>query len=128
MTLAYWCILAAGILPYILITLAKAGAPNFDNVAPRVFVEHLQGWRKRAYWAHLNAFEAFPLFAAAVIIAHLLGTHQKLIDELALAFIAARILHGIFYIANWAALRSLIWFLGFGVVIALFVVSNLKVM
>ena len=67
MTCAYWCVLAAIMLPYIWVTVAKAG--GFDNAAPRDSLASLVGWRRRADWAHLNAFEAIPSFAAAVIIA-----------------------------------------------------------
>ena len=41
---------------------------GYDNRAPRAGIEQLTPRQQRAYWAHLNAFEAFPPFAAAVII------------------------------------------------------------
>eukprot|EP01035_Chromulina_nebulosa_P035064 gene35064-47116_t len=44
------------------------GGKDFDNAAPRVMLAKLDGWRQRANWAQLNGFEAFPPFAAAVII------------------------------------------------------------
>src|SRR3546814_10004956 len=44
---------------------------RFDNAAPRDYFEQSTGWRKRAHWAQLNSFEAFPAFAAAVIIAQI---------------------------------------------------------
>ena len=39
----------------------------------------------------LNGFEAFPLFAAAVIVAQILQAPQARIDILALVFVAARV-------------------------------------
>ncbi len=122
MTLAYWCVLIAALLPYVLITLAKSG-PGFDNKTPREYVERLTGWRKRAYWAQINSFETFPPFAAGVIIAELLHANPTTIDKLAIIFIIARILHGIFYIIDKHILRSLAWFIGFFSVIGLFVIG-----
>ena len=71
----------------------------------------------------LNSYEAFPAFAAAVIIAHLCAVSQDTINLLALSFIGARILYGIAYLADKATLRSLVWGVGFACVIALFVFS-----
>lgn len=122
MTIAYWCILIAAILPYVLVSFAKAG-PHYDNACPREYSEKLQGWRKRAYWAHLNGFEAFAPFAVAVLIAQHSFVEQSTINILALVFIAARLLHGAFYIYNKPMLRSLVWTIGFLAVIALFIVS-----
>ncbi len=56
MTFDYWCIFITFLLPYGLIVLAKA-VSHFDNKAPRPFMENLEGWRKRAYWAHLNGLK-----------------------------------------------------------------------
>lgn len=123
MTIAYWCILIAAILPYIFVSFAKASRACYDNCNPREHCEKLQGWRKRAYWAHLNGFEAFAPFAVAVLIAQHSFVDQITIDSLAVTFISARILHGILYIYNKAALRSLVWVIGFICVIALFLLA-----
>jgi len=122
MTVAYWCVFVAGILPYVWIILAKS-APGMDNAAPRAFVDTLTGWRQRAAWAERNAFEALPLFIAAVVIAHLAGVAQARIDGLALGFVALRVAHGAFYIANRPSLRSLVWALAFTCMVALFVLA-----
>jgi len=123
MTIALWCVLVAGILPYAAVLIAKSGREGFDNRDPRSWLAKQEGFRKRANAAQLNAFEAFPFFAAAVIIAHLLNGPQSLVNTLALVFIGARVLHLAFYLANQATLRSLAWFAGFGSVIAIFVVA-----
>ena len=120
MTLAYYCVLMAALFPYFFTVLAKSGKPKYRNDIPREYLEGLQGWRKRAHWVQFNSFEAFPFFAAAVIIAHLKGAFQSHIDYLAIAFILTRILYGICYITDKPPLRSLFWFLGFGSVITLF--------
>jgi len=124
MTFAYWCILIAALLPYLTIAASKA-RPDFDNNRPREWEERLVGWRKRLYWAHLNAFEAFPPFAAGVIVAHLAHAPQGRIDLLAGVFIAARIAYSICYYADQAGARSIAWVVGFLSVIGLFVVAGL---
>ncbi|WP_293393661.1 MAPEG family protein [Nevskia sp.] len=123
MTTAYWCVLIAAYLPIAWTGMAKfgAGGKDFDNAAPRAMLAKLDGWRQRANWAQLNGFEAFPPFAAAVIIAHLVAVPQARIDLLAMAFIAARIVYGILYLANLPTLRSLAWMIATGCVVALFV-------
>ena len=123
MSIAYWCVLITAILPYLLTILAKAGR-KYDNHAPREQLENATGYRKRAYWAQLNGFEAFPVFAAAVIIAQLQHVVQTEVDAMALIFIAMRVLHAIFYLLDKATLRSLVWAVGFGCVIGLFVLAG----
>ena len=59
MTIAYWCVFVAALLPYLIVIIAKAGK-HFDNHAPRMQLANALGWRQRLNWAHLNAFEAFP--------------------------------------------------------------------
>jgi uncharacterized MAPEG superfamily protein len=126
MTLATWCVLVAAILPYLFIGFAKAD-PRYlkggHNKNPREYEEALHGARKRAYWAQLNGFEAFPPFAAAVIIAHIAGAEQSTVDLLAVVFIVARLLHGVLYIADQDRLRSLAWAVGIACVVGLFVVA-----
>jgi uncharacterized MAPEG superfamily protein len=127
MTNAYWCVLAAAYLPIVWTALAKFSGGDFAGAAnrsPREFLERLSGWRKRAHWAQLNGFEAFPPFAAAVIIAELKHVPQTHIDFLAIAFLVLRILHGFLYIADRSSLRSLAWFGALGCVVALFLSSG----
>jgi uncharacterized MAPEG superfamily protein len=123
MTMAFWCVLAAGVLPLLWVGFAKATGGAYDNRAPRVFLAGVTGRAQRAHWAEQNSYEAFPLFAAAVLVAHIGGANQAAIDALALTFVAARLAHGICYIADLAALRSLAWLIGFGTSIALFVIA-----
>ncbi len=123
MTIAYWCVLAAALLPYAFTGLAKFTGGKFNNKRPREWLDQLEGWRQRANWTQLNGFEAFPPFAAAVIVAHLLQAPQGTVDKLAMAFIGLRVLYGVCYLANWHWQRSLVWFASFGCVVALFVVA-----
>ncbi len=125
MTTAYWCVLVASLMPLLWTAIAKFSGPGFDNRAPREFQARLSGFRARAHWAHQNSFEAFPPFAAAVIIAHLAQVAQGRIDLLALAWIGLRLVYGVLYILDWALLRSLVWTAALGCVIALFVSAAL---
>jgi uncharacterized MAPEG superfamily protein len=122
MTTAYWMILVAGLLPY-WPTVASKWRRDYSNAAPRAGVDKLAPRNQRAYWAQLNAFEAFPLFAAAVIIAHLAGADQSRIDGLAMAFVGFRVLYTLAYIYDRPGLRSLLWSGGLLCVMGLFVVA-----
>lgn len=120
MAIAYWCILIAAMLPYLWVVVAKTSAPGMDNRDPRGWIARQDNPRvKRANAAQLNAFEAFPMFAASVLMAQLANVDAQRVGWLAMAFVALRVLHGIFYIANFAPLRSLAWTGGLACVIAL---------
>ena len=119
MSIAYACVLAAAFLPYVFTGIAKWSG-EFDNRVPREYLSRLSGYRQRAHWVQLNAFETFPVFAAAVLIAHQRGAPQARVDALALAFVAARALYGACYLADLAMPRSLVWIASMGIVVALF--------
>ena len=122
MTIAYWCVLIAILLPYIWVAIARA--PGFTlqgNLIPRVVCNSYEGFQQRFYWAHLNALEAIAPFAAAVIIAHNLQAEQSTIDKLALTFIGLRVAHALAYAANVGILRSIFFTSGIVCVIAIFI-------
>lgn len=128
MSIAYWCILIAAALPYVWVSVAKSGAPDYNNKDPRGWVAKQDSYRVRnANGAHLNAFEAFAPFAAAVLMAQFAGVDAGRISMLAMAFIAFRILHGIFYLTAAHSLRSLVWLGGFACMAALMVMAALNV-
>jgi uncharacterized MAPEG superfamily protein len=127
MTIAYACILISALLPYVWIAMAKAG-PRYDNRDPRGWLAKQDNPRlQRAGNAQFNAFEAFAPFAASVLMAQAAGVEVRSITWLAIAFVLLRVLHGVFYIANQALLRSLVWFGGLACVIALMVQAALKI-
>ena len=126
MSFAYWMILAAALVPYMAMyyfKFADGGIRTYDNSAPRASVESLPPARRRAYWAQLNGFEAFPPFAAAVIVAHLAAVSQVWIDVLAASFVALRVIYTLLYIHDRPTARSLVWAAAFSCVIALFVAA-----
>ena len=122
MHLAYWMILIAVLLPYVMTGLAKSGG-GIDNKQPRVGQDGLQGWRQRADWAHRNHFEALPAFAAGVLVAELAHAPQFWIDSLAVLFVLFRCNYSVAYVADRAGLRSASWAGGLLCVIALFCVG-----
>ncbi len=122
MTIAFWCVLAAALLPLLFSAIAKWSG-RFDNHHPRDYMDRLEGWRRRAHAAQLNSFEAFPVFAAAVVINHVVAGANDTANGLALAFIALRLAYGALYIADYAMLRSLVWTVAVGCTLALFITA-----
>ena len=128
MTLAYWMILAAALVPYIGTSYAKfagGGLRSYDNHSPRAQLETVPPKRRRAHWAQLNGFEAFPPFAAGVIVAHLAGAPQVWIDILAMTFVALRVIYTLLYIYDKPSARSLVWLAGLLCVVGLFAAAAL---
>lgn len=123
---AYWCILIAGVLPVATIAVAKWGRRDYDNKAPREWLEAQSGLRRRADYAHRNHFEAFPFFAAAVLAAQQMHAPVKAVDQLALLFIAARLVYTWCYLTNRATLRSIAWLVGYATIITLFFLAGVQ--
>jgi uncharacterized MAPEG superfamily protein len=124
MTIAFICVLIAIILPQIWAAVAKSQlvkSKQYDNSASRLQLENLTGPQQRAKWAEQNSYEALPGFIAAVIIAHLAGAEQATMDMLAVVHVVARLAYGVCYIRDLPSLRSLVWVVGFGAMVGLFV-------
>ena len=119
MSIAFWCVLVAGLLPLATVGIAKSKR-GYDNNSPRAWLEKQEGFRRRADFAHRNHFEAFPFFAAGVIIAQQMQVAQHTVDTLAITFIVARIAYTVLYLVDRASLRSVAWFVGFSSVVILF--------
>lgn len=120
MPFAYWCVLIVALLPIVWAKYAKTGFVG-DNRHPRDMVESLPPERRRAYAAHQNAFESFPFFAAAVIIAITQGASVNIVNVLTAAYVVLRVVHGYFYVSDQPALRSLVFAAAFAANIAIFV-------
>jgi uncharacterized MAPEG superfamily protein len=133
MTIAIFCILIAAVLPIVCAGIAKQGTfsvprkqGGYDNIDPRGWLERQEGRRKWANNAQANSFEALPFFAAAVIVAHMLGSAGVLLNALAVAFIVLRVLYIWLYITAKQAQRSLVWTLAFALNIAIFLLPLFK--
>lgn len=127
MTVALWCILIALLLNPLCALIAKVASGRFglkDNHDPRAFLDTLSGLPRRAHSAQQNGYEAFPAFAAAVLVADIVGNAEQVTqDVLGVMYITSRLLYIICYLADWAALRSLVWFAGLAIIVSFFVVS-----
>jgi uncharacterized MAPEG superfamily protein len=121
MTIAIWCLLAAALLPVVTAGIAKATGGAYDNGDPRGRAQSYQGMAKRAHAAHLNGFESFPLFAAAVLIAEMKGGPRGMVDILALAHVGLRMGYVAAYVFDRPSLRSVLWFLALACTIGVFI-------
>lgn len=117
MTIAIWCIFIAAALPYVAFGFVKGLDPN----KPRYHVSDLDVRSIRAYGAHLNGLETFPWFAAAVIVAHMVGGPSRIADVLAVVYVLVRIGHMAAYIGRRQPLRSAAFSIAQLVALAIFV-------
>ncbi|HUG60972.1 MAG TPA: MAPEG family protein [Methylomirabilota bacterium] len=119
MPIALWCVLAAAILP------ALSGFPaktrgGFDNARPRDLDFWRDGFAARARGAMENGYEAFPLFAVAVLVGLWQGGSPGMVDGLAAGYIAARIGFVLAYWRDRPTLRSILWTIAFACAVAIF--------
>lgn len=114
MTTPLWCLVFVAFLPYLL---AFTGSyfkmqqfGSIDNKNPRQQAARLEGIGARAAAAQANAWEALAVFTVAVGVLHLANpeaARSGTAANLALAFLAMRVAHAIFYLANVDLARSL---------------------
>ena len=127
MTVAEWCVF--GTLMLNLLTIASIkwiGFRRFDNARPRDPNFYDDPIAARALGAHQNGIEAFPFFAAAVLLAEFRIAPQRLIDELAILFLIVRIAYVFTYLGDRPTLRSILWSIGFAINIAIFFMPALR--
>ena len=121
MTVAEYCIF--GVVALYLLTIVPIkwiGFRHFDNSKPRDPAFYEDAIRARALGAHQNGIEAFPFFAAAVLLAEFRAAPQSLINELAVLFVIVRIAYVLTYVGNRPRLRSILWNIGFVINVAIF--------
>jgi uncharacterized MAPEG superfamily protein len=123
MTIAFWCVLIAALLPYLGTLVAKTSGERYNNRDPRAWLDRQTGLSRRADNAQKNGFEAFPFFAAAVVVAYLAHAPQERVDIVAIIFIAARMGYLVCYLADWQAARSLVWMIGFVACLTIFLLG-----
>jgi uncharacterized MAPEG superfamily protein len=127
MTVAEWCIFASLMLSLLSIASVKwLRFGRFDNSKPRDPAFYESPFAARALGAHQNGIEAFPFFAAAVLLAEFRACPQNLINELAALFVIVRIAYVFTYIGNRPTLRSILWSIGFAINIAIFFLPALR--
>jgi uncharacterized MAPEG superfamily protein len=110
MTTAYLCVFIIALMPFFCAGISKAGSGSgYNNRRPREWYGKLEGVRARAAAAQSNCWEALPFFAAAVIIAHQLGSAQPWLNQLALGFVVLRVIYVALYLADLHWQRTLVW-------------------
>ncbi|CCE00137.1 MAPEG family protein [Bradyrhizobium sp. STM 3809] len=130
MTIAELCIFASVMLYLVTIVPAKwisvEGAGRYDNARPRDPAFYHGGIRERALGAHQNGIEAFPFFAAAVLLAEFRAAPQSLINELSVLFVIVRAAYVLTYIGDRPSLRSILWAIGFLITAGIFFLPLLR--
>jgi uncharacterized MAPEG superfamily protein len=117
MSLPFWCVFISALLIFIAKApvakaMAEEGGGRYDNRHPRAQQSRLTGFGARALAAHQNSFEAFPLFAVGVLMAHVTETYGVLVDVLAVTFVVSRVLYLLCYWYDLHWQRSLVWVVG----------------
>jgi uncharacterized MAPEG superfamily protein len=127
MTVPLTCLAIVAFLPYVC---AWTGGyfryrqfGTIDNRNPRNQQAAMDGIGARAQAAQANAWEALPFFTAAVVVSHLTGASPGKAAVLSEVFVVTRILHPILYLADLDVLRSLVFVIGFGCVVGLFLIA-----
>jgi len=101
---------------------------GYDQSAPRAMFDKLPPYAQRATWAHQNSFEALIIYGLAALMAYAVGVDSEWARNAAIAFLVARSLYSVFYIANFPIGRSLMFAVGSLSAWTLFGLSILKTM
>src|ERR1700752_5016044 len=127
MTVAEYCIFACvAIYLLTIVSVKRSGSGEYDNAKPRDPAFYEDALRARALGAHQNGIEAFPFFAAAVLLAEFREAPQNLINELAVLFLIVRIAYVFTYLGDRPRLRSILWNIGFAINIAIFFLPMIR--
>lgn len=114
MSIPFWCVSISALLIFVarVPVTREMKAQGYDNHNPRAQQAKLSGLGARAVAAHQNCWEAFTLFAVAVLMAHTTQTQGWLIDLLAILFVITRVLYLFLYWNDKSSPRSLVWLVG----------------
>lgn len=110
------CLFIACLLPYLAkipVAMAMKKQPKgYDNNHPRTQQAALTGFGARAVAAHQNSFESLIIFSTAVLTALVTQHITHGIQLLAIIYLITRCVYHLFYLLDWATLRSSIWAVG----------------
>jgi len=124
MTIAAACLPILFFLAYAIRWPAVKGAiaqeGKYDNIEPRKQQARLTGKAARAQACHQNTLEIFAPFAAAVWVAHAFSDWAALRDLLAVLFVLSRGVYVYAYLNDWGNGRSVVWIVGWLLVLLLF--------
>ncbi len=132
MTIPLWCLLGGVVLPYIW---AGVSVPfrakqlgNVDLAQPRLQAADLTAGGAGAWGAQMNQWEAISVFMAATLVAYMSGVDPAGSWAIAsMVWLAARLLHGTFYVLGMAPLRIACFATGMGMSGWIFVMAITQV-
>jgi uncharacterized MAPEG superfamily protein len=107
-------------IPYVVAQVMTNGPlrpANFVDPTPRP----LPPWGRRADRVYINAVETFAPFAALVILIQIAGKANAMTAFFAMSFFWLRVAHAIVYWAAIPYVRTIIFTLGYAVIVGLFV-------
>jgi uncharacterized MAPEG superfamily protein len=111
MYIVLWCLFVLVVIPYVLAGiggyLRTRQFGRLDNNHPRIQAAQATGAAARAAAAQQNAWEALGVFTAAAFCAWVTEANAAYAANLAVVFVALRIVHAALYLADLATLRSL---------------------
>lgn len=113
--------------PFLVVAYGRLQIGYEALATPRAIFDQLPPIAQRATWAHQNAFETFPAFAAAALTAYVTNQNSEWAGWCAIAFVVARSLYPVFYILNVPLGRSLMFGIGTLSTVILFALSLLSV-
>lgn len=113
-------------LPFLVVGYGRATL-GYDSRAPRAMFDKLPPYAQRATWAHQNSFEALTIYGLAALSAYVTQVNSTWAMVAAIAFLVARLLYSVFYIANIPLGRSLMFAIGSLCNITLFTLSVLNI-
>ena len=96
---------------------------SVDNKHPREQNAKLTGAGARAVAAQQNAWEALAVYAAALLAVNVANVPVESYATLTGIIILCRIAHGVLYVANIDALRSLVFLPSYGICIYMLVLA-----
>ncbi len=116
MLVPFACVIVGSLLPYVWGIVddleRKRSLGSRDNNHPRVQAQKLEGRAARALGASQNAFEGFPIFAAAVLMCAFAGAAGTVVTAVSVVWVAVRFVHGLAYLADKPGLRGQMFGLG----------------
>ncbi len=112
-------------LPFLVVAYYRFQGGEQMLRTPRTTADKLPEIAQRATAAHQNSLEAFAFFTAAALMAYVTEVDSIAALGAAIAFLAARLFYSIFYIANIAVARSLMFAIGSLSIFTLFGLSLL---
>lgn len=130
MTIPLWCLLAGVVLPYIWagvsVPFRNQQLGGLDLNQPRLQAAGLTAGGAGAWGAQMNQWEAISVYMAATLAAYMQGVDPAGNWATAsLIWVAARVLHGVFYVFDQAVLRVAMFVTGTAMSIWIFVMAVL---